>query len=101
VFAAIAQHRQAAAATNAAQGPHLAQALRNEQNALKVWLTTPPTTMAGVLVTLEHDSRRPYDGIEGEDTDATCELTNLVESIVAAGQIYPAMVANALRQILR
>jgi hypothetical protein len=55
VFAAIERHHQAAQALSAVHKPpdalleHLSAA---EEDAFFAWLTTPPTTMAGVIATL-------------------------------------------------
>lgn len=114
VFAAIARHRQAAQAL-------VAQALvalheppealvtrlsRAEVETFLAWLTTPPTTLAGVIATLEHASRRAY-----EDRNSHV-YTNLAEAAqydpedgdpdgaLKAGEQFPAMVATALRKIM-
>jgi hypothetical protein len=56
-------------------------------------LTTPPTTMAGVIATLEHAGMRDY------------EHTILLESAhyhgerLDAAEQFPAMIAAALRKI--
>jgi hypothetical protein len=53
-------------------------ALDHVYEAFLAWLTTPPTTMAGAIATLEHASRHAYE---------------------AAGEAFPAMIAQALRKI--
>jgi hypothetical protein len=69
------------------------QRLCAANNAILAWLTTPPTTMAGVIATLEHASVRD------------CELTFLLESAhfdgerLAAAVQFPQMIAAALRKI--
>jgi hypothetical protein len=91
VFAAIERHRQATqvwlAALDDANAPDTINiaaeagsdaALDHVYEAFLAWLTTPPTTMAGAIATLEHASRHPYE---------------------AAGEAFPAMIAQALRKI--
>jgi hypothetical protein len=70
------------------------QRLCAANDALIAWLTTPPTTMAGAIATLEYACVRD------------CEQTLLLESahyngerLSAAGQ-FPQMIATALRQIM-
>jgi hypothetical protein len=69
----------------------------DERDALVTWPTTAPTTMAGVLATLEHASRRPCVDIECAPDD----LTNLVESVhssndvLEAGERFPEMIVAA------
>jgi hypothetical protein len=36
------------------------QLLDVERDAWRTWLTTPPTTIAGIIATLEHAAQRPY-----------------------------------------
>jgi hypothetical protein len=91
VFAAIERHRQATrawlAALDDANAPDTINiaaqagsdaALDHLYEAFLAWLTTPPTTMAGAIATLEHASRHAYE---------------------AAGEAFPAMIAQALRKI--
>jgi hypothetical protein len=109
VFAAIEKHRQAAQAISKAHEPSdalVTQLSGAEVEAFLAWLTTPPTTLAGVIATLEHASRRAY--AEGNGSHV---YTNLAESalydpddgdpddILKAGEQFPAMVAAALRKI--
>jgi hypothetical protein len=109
VFAAIARHRQATQALSALHEPPEAlvtQLLRAEVDAFLAWLTTPPTTLAGVIATLDHASRRAY-----EDGSGTHVYTNLSEAAqydpadgdpdgaLTAGEQFPAMIAAALRKI--
>jgi hypothetical protein len=71
-----------------------AQAAEAEDAALLAWLTTPPTTLAGAIATLEYAAMRD------------CEHTFPLESAryrgerLAAAEQFPAMVAAALRQII-
>jgi hypothetical protein len=110
-FAAIERHREAAQALSAAHDPPealLDELSRTEENALLAWLTTPPTTLAGVIATLEYASHRPY--VSDYPNDHV--YTNLAESaqydpgsgnghnVLAAGEQFPAMIATALSQIL-
>jgi hypothetical protein len=53
------------------------QLLAVERDAWLAWLTTPPTTLAGVIATLEHASRRPYPQNPDYPHDHIC--TNLAE----------------------
>jgi hypothetical protein len=94
VFIAIEQHRQAARALSAAyQMPDalLDQLQRAEEDALLAWLTAAPITMAGVIATLEHASRRPYVS----DYPYDYVYANLAESaqcsddILLAGEQFP------------
>ena len=109
VFAAIARHRQAAQALVALHEPPEAlvtRLSRAEVETFLAWLTTPPTTLAGVIATLEHASRRAY-----EDRNSHV-YTNLAEAAqydpedgdpdgaLKAGEQFPAMVATALRKIM-
>jgi len=110
VFAAIKKHRQAAQALSTAHEPPdalLAQLSSAEVDALLTWLTTPPTTLAGVIATLEHAARR-----SDEDGNGSHVYTHLSEAalfdpsdgdpdgILKAGERFPAMIAAALRQIV-
>jgi hypothetical protein len=113
VFAAIERHRQAVQAWQASMGEaHDADKISNqllamERDAFREWLTTPPTTLAGVIATLEHASRRPYP----HDPDYPDDYihTNLIETaeylpggdVLEAGEQFPAMIATALRKIGR
>jgi hypothetical protein len=111
VFAAIERHREAAQAVAAAHEPPeaiLDELSRTEENALLAWLTTQPTTLAGVIATLEYASHQPYVS----DYPNNHVYTNLAEAaqydpgngdpdgILKAGEQFPAMIATALRQIL-
>jgi hypothetical protein len=61
VFAAIEQHREALQALAALHEPPdalLTQLSRAGVHAFLAWLTTPPTTLVGVLVTLNYAARR-------------------------------------------
>jgi hypothetical protein len=117
VFAAIERHRQAAQTLSAAHEPPdalLEQLSAAEEDAFLTWLTTPPTTLAGVIATLEYASRRTCEAAAYANL-AEIPYANLAESaqycrgdgeddpsdIVAAGEQFPAMIAAALRQIAR
>jgi hypothetical protein len=106
MFAAIERHRTAMQALAAAHEPPdalIEQLSGAEQDALLAWLTTPPTTMAGVVASLAYASYRPPDN----------EYANLAESaqycrgdgdsdpndILTAGEQFPAMIAAVLRKI--
>jgi hypothetical protein len=107
VFAAIERHHQAAQALSAAHEPPdalLEQLSAAEEDAFVAWLTTPPTTMAGVIATLTYASRRACEA---------AAYANLAESaqycpgdgedhpsdILTAGEQFPAMIAAALCKI--
>jgi hypothetical protein len=108
VFVAIEKHWRAIETWRAAPGEtreddkiskHL---LAVERDAWRAWLTTPPTTLAGVIATLEHASRRPYPPDPDWDEYA---YTNLAETgeylpgdVLEAGEQFPAMIAAALRR---
>jgi hypothetical protein len=110
VFAAIARHRQAMQAVLSAHEPPeaiLTQLSRAEVDAFLTWLTTPPTTLAGVIATLEYASHQPYVSRHHPNDHV---YTNLAESaqyipddegdpdnILKAGEQFPAMIAAALR----
>jgi hypothetical protein len=106
VFAAIRRHRQAVQSRIPEHDEDAAGKLLDaESDALLVWLTTPPTTMAGVLATLDHASaRQPWPACWRPDDHDGC--TNLLESAdcdhewFAAIEQFPAMIATALRQIM-
>jgi hypothetical protein len=74
VFAAIERHRQAAQAWLKALDDAGSRAEEDAANAmlghvddaLVDWLTTQPTTIQGVIATLEHASRRPDDEGNGD-----------------------------------
>jgi hypothetical protein len=97
VFAAIERHRQAKLALLTARGDAVEQLLEAKYDALLAWLQTPPTTLAGVIATLEHATVKHDDGFY--------EYTHLGESaqysgdVRKAGEEFPAMLALALRQI--
>jgi hypothetical protein len=109
VFAAIERHRQAMQALSVLHEPPealITQLARAEVEAFLAWLTTPPTTLAGIIATLEHASHRGYEDGSGH------VYTNLAEAAqydpddsdpdgaLKAGEQFPAMVAAALRQIV-
>jgi hypothetical protein len=108
VFAAIARDRGAVHGLSAAHEPSdalLAQLSRAETDAFLAWLTTPPTTRAGVIAILEHASRRAR-----EEGNGSHVYTSLAESalydpggdpddILTTGEQSPAMVAAALRPL--
>jgi hypothetical protein len=62
--------------------------LKEESDARLAWATTRPTTMAGIMASLEYAS---MDGVYGMDT------TPLFEG---GSEQFPAMIAAALRQIM-
>jgi hypothetical protein len=111
VFAAIARHRRATQALSALRDPPdalVTQLSRAEVAAFLAWLTTPPTTLAGIVATLDYASRRAY-----EDRNGSHVYTNLAEAaqydpddsdgdpddVLKAGEQFPAMIAAALRKI--
>jgi hypothetical protein len=74
-------------------------------DAFLAWLTTPPTTLAGVLATLDHAARRAH-----EDGNRSHVYTNLAKAsqydLMAkfpqcpeAAEQFPAMIATALHKI--
>jgi hypothetical protein len=94
-IAAVGRHRAVMQAWLAEDDEALsAELLEAEQDACIAWLTTPPTTMAGVIATLEHAIMRDY------------EHTILLESAhyhgerLDAAEQFPAMIAAALRKIV-
>jgi hypothetical protein len=108
VLVAIERHRKAAQALSAAHEPSdalLNQLCGAEQDAFLVWLTTPLSTIAGIIATLEHAAVKYSDGFDN--------YANLAESaqycrgdgdsdpddVVTAGERFPAMIATALRKI--
>jgi hypothetical protein len=106
VFAAIERHRQVIQARLLAlhtdQPDEISnQLLTAEGNAFLAWLTTPPTTMTGVIATLDHASHRPSDNVlPGDYTYAhLAESAQYFGNIRKAGEQFPAMIAAALRQI--
>lgn len=67
VFAAIEKHRLALHAWQASMGGETReddeitqQLLHVERDAWRAWLTTQPTTPAGMIATLEYAGARPY-----------------------------------------
>jgi hypothetical protein len=94
-IAAIEKHRQALRAWQTAPGDtHEADKISNqllavERDAWREWLTTPSTTMAGVIATLEHASRRPYT--QNSDYPDDHVYTNLIET----GEYPPGDVLDA------
>jgi predicted TPR repeat methyltransferase len=109
-IAAIEQHRLALQAWHASMGgktedeDKISQQLLNaEREAWRAWLTTPPTTLAGVIATLEHASRKPYTSDYPDDY----VYTNLAETAEYLGDSremgaqFPQMIADALRRVLR
>jgi hypothetical protein len=108
VFAAIEKHRRAVETWRAAPGEtHEDDKISNqllavERDAWCTWLTTPPTTLAGIVATLEHASHRPYP----PDPDYPDEhvYTNLAETgEYVPGDVleFPTMIAAALRKLLK
>jgi hypothetical protein len=73
--------------------------LEAEGDAFIAWLTTTPTTMAGVIATLEHASHRPYDGADYANLAESAQYFHGRGSPCNAGEQFPAMVAAALRKI--
>jgi hypothetical protein len=97
VFAAIEKHRQAVQAWLAEDDETLsAQLLAAERDTWVEWLETQPTTMAGVIATMEHASHRPYDSSEYANLT---ESTQYSSDVLDAGEAFPAMIAEALRKI--
>jgi hypothetical protein len=102
VFAAIEQHRAAVKAWLAENDSVLsAQLLNAEREAFITWLTTPPTTLGGMLATLSYASRRAYNGSDYVNlAETTLYLGGDGSSdIVTAGEAFPAMIAAALRKL--
>jgi hypothetical protein len=107
VFTVIERHRQTIQARLLAlrtdQPDDISnQLLSAEGDAFLTWLQTPPTTLAGVVATLEHASRRPSDNVlPGDYTYAhLAESAQYFGNIRKAGEQFPAMVAAALYQII-
>jgi hypothetical protein len=97
VFAAVEKHRQAVQAWLAEDDETLSpQLLAAERDAWLAWLTTPPTTMAGVIATMEHASYRPYDSSEYANLSQSTQYSS---DILEAGEALPLMIAEALRKI--
>jgi hypothetical protein len=108
VFAAIARHSEAEREWRALSGASdevSGAALGRAQDALLAWLKTVPTTLDGAIATLEHAAVKYGDGFD--------DYTNLAESaqflrgdggagdVLAAGERFPAMIADVLRQLVR
>jgi hypothetical protein len=108
VFAAIARHSEAEREWRALSGASNEvsdAALGRAQDALLAWLKTVPTTLDGAIATLEHAAVKYGDGFD--------DYTNLAESaqfvrgdggagdVLAAGERFPAMIADVLRQLVR
>jgi hypothetical protein len=109
VFAAIARHSEAEREWRALSGdtPNEVSgaALERAQDALLAWLKTVPTTLDGAIATLEHAAVKYGDGFD--------DYANLAESaqysrggggagdVLAAGERFPAMIADVLRQLVR
>jgi hypothetical protein len=106
VLAAIERHRKAAQALSAAHEPPdalLNQLCGAEQDAFLVWLTTPPSTIAGVIATLEHAAVKYSDGFDNyanlAESAQYCRGDGDPDDVVTAGERFPAMIATALRKI--
>jgi hypothetical protein len=103
VFAAITRHREAERAFSAAlrdnayDGAAVA-ALDRAHDALVDWLTTSPTTMAGVLATLDY-AASPLGGEPGDRTILS-DVWDSVERLERPARQFPALVAAALRQLV-
>jgi hypothetical protein len=103
VFAAITQHREAERAFSAAlrdnayDGAAVA-ALGRAHDALVDWLTTSPTTMAGVLATLDY-AASPLSG-EPSDRTVLSDVWDSVERLERPARQFPALVAAALRKLV-
>jgi hypothetical protein len=96
-IAAIARHRETVQAWLTEDDDELRAPLLNaERDAWLAWLTTPPTTLAGVIATLTHASQRAY---------ADADYANLPESAhcsgddLRAGERFPQLIAEALHRI--
>lgn len=101
-IAAIERHREAKRAYTAAllrtSDAELDGLFLAEQDACVAWLMTPPTTIEGVIATLEHaavlDHPDDFDG-----------YTHLLEGAhysgerLTASEQFPAMIAAALRKM--
>jgi hypothetical protein len=97
VFAAIERHRQAMRTRPAEHDDDARdRLLAAEGDAFVEWLTTPPTTMAGVIATLDHAAANYSDGFDSY----YCRGDGDLSDVVAAGEQFPAMIAAALRQIV-
>jgi hypothetical protein len=107
VFAAIERHGQAAQTLSAAHEPPdelLEQLSAAEEDAFVAWLTTPPTTLAGVIATLEYASRRaceaaPYANLAESAQYCRGDGEDDPSDVLTAGEQFPALVAAALRRI--
>jgi hypothetical protein len=107
VFAAIERHRQVARTLSATHEPPdeiLEQLSAAEEDAFLAWLTTPPTTMAGVIATLEYASRRaceaaPYANLAESAQYCRGDGEDDPSDILTAGEQFPQMIAEALQKI--
>ena len=77
-------------------GPML-QLLDASEDAIVAWLTTTPTTMAGVVATLAYASER--DGERDDERGLLLESANYPGERLGAAAQFPAMIAAALRRI--
>lgn len=109
VFAAIVRHSEAEREWRALSGDTPNEisgaALGRAQDALLAWLKTVPTTLDGAIATLEHAAVKYGAGFD--------DFANLAESaqflrgdggagdVLAAGERFPAMIADVLRQLVR
>ena len=103
VFAAIARHREAeralsAALRDAAHDEPTVAALDRAHEALVDWLTTSPTTMAGVLATLDY-AASPLGGQPGDRT-VLSDVWDSIERLERPARQFPALVAAALRMLV-
>jgi hypothetical protein len=103
VFAAIARHREAeralaAALHDDAYGQAAIAALDRAHDALVDWLTTSPTTMAGVLATLDY-AASPLGGEPGDRT-VLSDVWDSAEWLERPVRQFPALVAAALRKLV-
>jgi hypothetical protein len=107
VFAAIKRHRQAVQAWQVAPSEtHEDDKISNqllsvERAAWCAWLTTPPTTRAGVIATLEHASQQPYpDDLDDHVPTNLAEAAECLGDAQTAGEAFPQMIATALRKLV-
>jgi hypothetical protein len=103
VFAAIARHREAERAFSSvlrddACGEAAIAALDRAHDALVDWLTTSPTTMVGVLATLDY-AASPLGGEPGGRT-VLSDVWDSLERLERPARQFPALVAAALRKMV-
>jgi hypothetical protein len=99
----VRRHREterafSAAPSDSAYDGAAVAALNRAHDALVDWLTTSPTTMAGVLATLDY-AASPLGGEPGDRT-VLSDVWDSVERLERPARQFPALVAAALRKLV-